>query len=243
MSVSSSTNFYVCVYIFVFAQGKKEEEEEEDGNDKTEERRERNDLPSPSTQKQTSPGHILRRPNPSQRIRLGELVPDRIEHRLHHLGREGPACEGIHRDAPGAQGDGQGPRELVETGLAGAVGVVLQMGDAEGVDGPYVDDPRTSTTSTTAAARGSSSSSSYCRLFQNRGEELGQGEDALEVEGQELGPGVVRVCVEGLAPGGARVVDKDVEAWAGGTAELGGEFCGEGFAGVEGLEVGREGEG
>lgn len=50
---------------------------------------------------------------------------------------------------------------------------------------------------------------------------------------------MVRVRVKGLAPSGAGVVDEDVEAVGLALGESGGE----GFAGVEGLQVGGEGDG
>lgn len=53
-------------------------------------------------------------------------------------------------------------------------------------------------------------------------ERLGEGEDAGEVEGEELGPGGVGVLFVGLAPGGARVVDQYVQPPRLELGELGG---------------------
>lgn len=124
----------------------------------------------------------------------------------------------------------------MQTGLTRAISIILQTRHAQGVDTANIDD-------TCGIA---SSSSLICGsggplgcLFQQRGEELGEREDALEVESEEFGPCMVWVCVKRLAPGGAGVVDEDVEA----VGLALGEGGGEGFAGVEGLEVGGQGDG
>lgn len=46
--------------------------------------------------------------------------------------------------------------------------------------------------------------------FEEGREELGEGEDALEVEGEDFGPGGVGVGFVVCAPGCAGVVDEDV---------------------------------
>lgn len=83
------------------------------------------------------------------------------------------------------------------------------MGDTEGIDGADVDDPR----------RGRRRSGG---LDEEGRQELREGEDALEVEGEEFGPGVVWVCIKGFTPCGAAVVDEHVETGARRAAELGG---------------------
>lgn len=88
---------------------------------------------------------------------------------------------------------------MVQPGLGGAIRIVLHGRDAEGVDAADVDDP----------GRGRRLGA---LLLEERDEQLRQGEDALEVEGQQLRPGGVRVRLEGLPPCGARVVDQHVEA-------------------------------
>jgi hypothetical protein len=109
----------------------------------------------------------------------------------------------------------------VQAGLGRAVGVVLERGHAQRVDAAYVDDAGGGPVLVLAPGGGGSRGGGG--LLEERSEELGEGEDALEVEGQELGPGVVRVRVEGLAPGRARVVDQDVEALGLAARELAGE--------------------
>lgn len=49
------------------------------------------------------------------------------------------------------------------------------------------------------------------RGLEQRGELLRERKHALQVQREQLGPGLVRVAVVGLAPGGARVVDEHVQ--------------------------------
>lgn len=124
----------------------------------------------------------------------------------------------------------------MQSRLTRTISIILQTRHTQCVNTANVDN-----------TSGIASSSSLVRcggcplggFFQQRGEELGEREDALEVEGEEFGPGVVWVRVKGLAPGGAGVVDEDVEAVGLALGEGGGER----FAGVEGLEVGGQGDG
>lgn len=152
----------------------------------------------------------------------------------------------------------------MEAGFAGAVGVVLERGDAERIDAlvgcvsldymmlqlvltrirriqlqssltPDVDHPRRISVP---------SSPRLCihrwrrRLLQQRREQLGEREDTLQVQRQQLSPRMVRMCVVGLAPSSTGVVDQNMESLFA-LAELGGK----GFAGIEGLKIGGEGNG
>lgn len=181
--------------------------------------------PCAPAQEQAGTGGVARRPDPAQGVRLGQRAPGAVQHRLHHLAREGPARERVDGDAPRAQGHGHGSCQVVQARLGRAVGVVLERGHAQRVDAAYVDDAGRGPVLVLGLAPGGGGGCSRGGggLLEEGGEELGQGEDALEVEGQELGPGVVRVRVEGLAPGGARVVDQDVEALGLAARELAGE--------------------
>lgn len=119
------------------------------------------------------------------------------------------------------------PTQMVQTRLASTIREIGHAGDREAVHAANVNHPRG-----VSCGRGRG-------FFEEGREELGEGENALQVEGQEFRPGVVGVLVKGLAPGGARVVDEDVEP---GGLE-GGEARREGFACVEGLDVCGQGDG
>ena len=99
------------------------------------------------------------------------------------------------------------PREVVQPGLGGAVGEGGEEGHAEGVDGADVYYAAGVQHYTVTAGGGGGLFGGLARGFEERGEELGEGEDAVEVEGEELGPGCVGVGGEGFAPGCAGVVD------------------------------------
>ena len=126
------------------------------------------------------------------------------------------------------------PRQLVQPGLAGAVRERRHARDAQPIDAADMDDARR--VGDRPALRPAGGGGGF---FKERSERLREGEDALEVDGQELSPRGVRVRVEGLAPGGARVVDEDVQA---GGLE-GGEGGGEAVDRAEEGEVRGEGDG
>jgi len=162
-----------------------------------------NKRPSLARQEQTRPRRIRRCPDPPQRIRLPHRVlPDAIHQRLQHLTRKRPAGERVARDPPRRERDGQMPAQMMQPGLGRAVRVVLHDGNPQGVDGPYVDYPARVDDGVPLLHRGG---------LQQRDEELRQREDPLQVEGQDFRPTGVRVGVEGGAPGGAAVVDEDVQ--------------------------------
>lgn len=154
----------------------------------------------PPAQEQARAGGILRRADAAERVRLRDRIPSRVEDSTHHLGRKRPASKSVNRDPARAQRHSKCARQMVQPGLGGAVGVVLHGRDAEGVDAADVDDAR-------GGGRGRCLGA---LLLEQRDEQLRQGEDALEVEGQQLRPGGVRVRLEGLPPCRARVVDEHV---------------------------------
>lgn len=141
--------------------------------------------PRPPAKEQARPGDVLGRADPPHGVRLGQRVARGVEHGRHHLAGEGPARERVDVDAPGPQRDRRRPGQVVQAGLGRAVRVVLERGDAEGVDAADVDH-----------ARGGARAGGGGGPREERDEELGEGEDALEVEGQEFRPGVVRVGCE-----------------------------------------------
>ena len=89
------------------------------------------------------------------------------------------------------------PGQLVHRRLRGRVRIRLEGGHLNSVDGPDVDDPGR-------------------RLlgpggFEQRDQELGQVEDTLHIEGQDLFEGGFVEVGQGGAPGGPGVIDQDVE--------------------------------
>lgn len=87
--------------------------------------------------------------------------------------------------------------EVVQTGLARAVGKGLERGDTETVNAANVDD----------AGR---IIGSGC-LLKERSDELGKIEDTVQVEGEHSGEGLAGILVIGGTPVRARVVNQDVE--------------------------------
>ena len=69
-----------------------------------------------------------------------DLLAEGLEGGGHHLGLEGPRGDGVDRDERG-QALGQVPGQLVHGGLGGRVGVRLEDGHPDPVDGADVDDP------------------------------------------------------------------------------------------------------
>lgn len=116
---------------------------------------------------------------------------------------------------------------MVQSRLGRAVSIVVDDGDPDAVDTADVDDPRGVTVGAGGGEEGQA--------------ELAEGEGALEVEGEDLGPRRVRVLVDAGAPGGAGVVDQDVQALGFEGFDAGDEV----LAGLELLEVGgdRDGDG
>lgn len=92
---------------------------------------------------------------------------------------------------------GKSPAEVVQTGLAGTIFEGLERGDTEAIDAANVDDARR------VIRTG--------RFLQQRGHELGQIENTVEVEGQDTSEGLGGILVVGGAPVGTGVVDQDVE--------------------------------
>lgn len=111
---------------------------------------------------------------------------------------------------------------MVQAGLARRVGVVGERGHAHAVDAADVYDARG-----VVLAAGP---------LEQRQAQLRQGEGALQVEREELGPRRVRVRVDVGAPGGPGVVDEDVQAAGLEAGQLGRER----LALVEVLEVGGQ---
>ena len=126
----------------------------------------------------------------------GDLLAEGLQRGRHHLGLEGPRRDGVHRDGRG-EALGQVPGQLVHRRLRRRVRVRLERRHLDAVDRPDVDD----------AGR----LLHRPRLLQQRHQEFGQVEDALDVEREHAFEGrLVEVRQRG-APGGAGVVDQDVE--------------------------------
>ena len=96
-----------------------------------------------------------------------------------------------------AQVISQDAAEVVQTGLAGTVSECLERGNTETVNAANVDDAGG------IIRRG-------C-LLQEWCNELGEIEDAVEVEGEDSGESFGGIFVVGGAPVRAGVVDQDVE--------------------------------
>ena len=92
---------------------------------------------------------------------------------------------------------GQVTRQLVHRRLRRGVGVRLERRHPYAVDRPDVDDPCRLV--------------HRARLLEQRHQELGQVEDALDVEGEHALEGRLVELGQRRAPGGAGVVDEDVE--------------------------------
>lgn len=92
---------------------------------------------------------------------------------------------------------GQDPGEMVQTSLRGTVRKGLEGRHTQAVDGADVDDARGRVLA------------SLC--FQTRCEELGNCEDAVQVQGKNTGPCGIWVFIEGSAPVGPTVVDEHVK--------------------------------
>lgn len=153
----------------------------------------------PAAQEQARPGDILRRANAAQRHARPDDLPEAPQRLRHHLALKRPARQRVARDAPRAEVARQHPAQVVQARLARRVGKRLERGHLEAVDGADVDDARRVERAGVGAG------------LEERRQELGDCEDALEVERQDAVPGRVGVLVVRRAPGGARVVDQDVE--------------------------------
>ena len=92
---------------------------------------------------------------------------------------------------------GKHPAQVVQTGLAGSVCKCLERGNTESINAANIDNAR-------RILRCS-------RFLQERCDELGQIEDAVEVEGEDSREGLGWVFVVGGAPVRAGVVHEDVE--------------------------------
>ena len=126
---------------------------------------------------------------------VGDLLAEGLQRGRHHFGLEGPRRDGVDRDG-GGESFGQVTGELVHGGLGRRVRVGLERRYLEAVDRPDVDDPGRRVDGPRLAAAD---------------QELGQMEDALDVEREHLFErGLVEVLQRG-APGGACVVDQYVE--------------------------------
>jgi hypothetical protein len=131
---------------------------------------------------------------------------------------------------PGPELAGEHPGELVQAGLAGRVGVDGKLWYLQAVDAADVDHP--------GRVVGGSS-----RLEQ-RQERPGEIERRLEVEVDDLVPGATGKVRQGRAPGGAGIVDQDVDSILG-PADLGGQpdaFLLAGQVGREGYHAAVRGE-
>ena len=88
---------------------------------------------------------------------------------------------------------GEHSAQVVQTGLAGTVCECLERGHTQPINAANIDDAR-------RILRCS-------RLLQERCDELGQVEDAVEVEGEDSREGLGGVFIVGSAPVRAGVVD------------------------------------
>ncbi|POR35738.1 Uncharacterized protein TPAR_04058, partial [Tolypocladium paradoxum] len=158
----------------------------------------------PAGQVHHGAGNVLRVAQAAHGVGPGHLVgaARHGQQAVGHLAREEARADGVDGDAPRAQLDGQVAAEVDDGRLAGRVAVralLADGADAQPRDARRDDDPAR----LAIAAVGS-------RLLQQR-RELAHGvEDGLDVEVHDLGEGLVRVPVERLAPGGARVGEENV---------------------------------
>ena len=129
-------------------------------------------------------------------VALPAVVADRIEGGRHHLRRE--RARGYRIDQDGrCQLGGQMPGQMVDGCLGGRIGIVTQAGHRQAVDRADVDHPG-------GVVFGGSG-------IQQGAGQLGQHERRLDVKGEHLVPRGPRELVEGGAPGGAGIVDQDVQ--------------------------------
>lgn len=91
--------------------------------------------------------------------------------------------------------------QMVQSCFRSRICKCFERGDAQAVDAADVDD---------AGGRSRSAGG-----FEERGYGLGELEDAFEVEVEDAVPGGRGVCVVGLAPVAAAVVDEDIELCVG----------------------------
>lgn len=154
--------------------------------------------PSLAGQEERSASHVDRFSDPAQGHLCGDGIAGGLEGGLHHLCGKGPAGEDVAGDVAGAEVASERPRQVVQAGLAGGVGVVGDGGHADAVDAADVDDA--------GRVRGRR------RRLQQRQAQLRQREDALQVEREHFRPGRVRVRVDVGAPGRPGVVDQHVQA-------------------------------
>lgn len=131
-SVAPFTNALANVHMHRSAEVRTKEEREREKE--KEKKKKKENSPRPAAQEQTGARDVLGRADAAGGVRLGELGADGVEDGAHHLAGEGPAGEGVDGDAARAQGEGHGPGEVVQAGLGRRVGVVLERGDAQGVD-------------------------------------------------------------------------------------------------------------
>mmetsp|Transcript_21087 Transcript_21087/g.81837 ORF Transcript_21087/g.81837 Transcript_21087/m.81837 type:complete len:357 (+) Transcript_21087:2512-3582(+) len=163
--------------------------------------------------RQDLPGDVLAGPRSEQQGRTLQVVvvaeaverrvgrhlvsPQRGQQALGHLAREEARRQRIDGDAIRAPLAGQGPREVHRRALAGVVGNGLHRTQVarQAGDGGHIDD----------AAR-------TARDHAGLGHGLREQEEAADVEVHDLVPGLERMLLGRGAPGGAGVVDEDVDA-------------------------------
>jgi hypothetical protein len=153
--------------------------------------------PRPRGQVDGGARHVVGSADALERRVGRDLLTEGVERGRHHLGLERPGRDGVDGDG-GSQALGQVAGELVHGRLARRVRVRLEQGHRDPVDGPDVDDPGRLVG---GAGR-----------LEERHQELGQVEDALDVQRQHLFEGGLVELGQRGAPGGAGVVDQDVQA-------------------------------
>lgn len=132
-------------------------------------------------------------------VGLDEEVAGSLNHAGSHLGGDESGSNHVDGDVTGAQLNGQSLSEVVDSGLGGQVAVnaaLCGVADANSGHRAHDDD-----------SRGIGVRSA---LFEQRGEQLDGGEDALDVELQHLGDGGLGVVLDGSSPCGASVGNENV---------------------------------
>ncbi len=160
-------------------------------------RRPINKCTSPTCQKQAGPRNILWTPYPPQWNPTHNHIPKILQRRGHHFAFKRSTRQRITRNIPPPQMIRKHPTQLMQPRLTRTVRKRLQRRDLDPVYAPDIDDPR-------RVVRGRGG-------FEERGAGLGDSEDPSEVEGEDAGPRRFGEFGVGRPPGGARVVDQDVE--------------------------------
>ena len=167
-------------------------------------------------------GHVFGGADSSQRAAAFDLLAEVVERPGHHFALEGAGGNRVARNAASGEAHGKHFGEVVDGGFGRAVGEIVDLGYVEAVDGADVND-----------ARGVVGAVS---VFEQRHERLGEEEDSFDVDVESAVVTVFGEFVEGFAPGGAGVIDEDIDG-----VFIGFDFVGEMFPAFFDREIGGHG--